>query len=48
MCVGKFERRITKTCPCNIKLVFFRRKKSLEVVLTFLIFLLKTYIVGTR
>ena len=41
---------IMKVCPCNIQNVFFRRKNykfhSVKILI-FLIFLLKTYIVGT-
>ena len=42
--------RITKTCPCNIQRFFsaVKCKNYIAKCLKFLVFLLKTYIVGTR
>ena len=47
---GHLEFGITNTCPCNIQRFFKKqklKKKSLENIYIFLIFLFKTFIVGT-
>ena len=45
-----FHEDITKTCPCNIERLSSEKKieNFIGKILIVLIFLLKTYIVGTR